>query len=44
MGDLVVAAKGNAFWWWAAKPNPLTGRHGGLSSQEMLVPFLAGWL
>lgn len=44
MGDLIVAAKGRAFWWWAAKPNPLTGRHGGLSPQEMLVPFLAGWL
>ncbi len=44
LGDLIVAAKGKAFWWWAAKPNPLTGRHGGLSSQEMLVPFLASWL
>lgn len=44
IGDLIVAARGNAFWWWAAKPNQLIGRHGGLSPQEMLVPFLAGWL
>lgn len=44
MGDLIAAARGDAFWWWAAKPNPLTGRHGGFSPQEMLVPFLAGWL
>ncbi len=42
LGDLIVAAKGNAFWWWANKPNPLIGRHGGLSAEEMLVPFLAG--
>lgn len=44
LGDLIVAAKGDAFWWWAPKPNPLIGRHGGLSAQEMLVPFLAGFL
>jgi hypothetical protein len=44
LGDLIVAAKGDAFWWWAPKPNPLIGRHGGLSAQEMLVPFLAGYL
>jgi predicted AlkP superfamily pyrophosphatase or phosphodiesterase len=44
LGDLIVAAKGNAYWWWGAKPNPLIGRHGGFSYQEMLVPFLAGYL
>ena len=44
LGDLIAAAKGDAFWWWASKPNPLIGRHGGLSPQEMLVPFLAGYL
>ncbi len=44
MGDLIVAAREDAFWWWGNKPNPLTGRHGGFSPQEMLVPFLAGWL
>lgn len=44
LGDLVAAAKRDHYWWWGAKPNPLIGRHGGLSSQEMLVPFLAGYL
>jgi hypothetical protein len=41
LGDLIVAAKGDAYLWWAKKPNPLAGRHGGLSSREMLVPFYA---
>jgi len=41
LGDLIVAAKGNAYLWWAKKPNPLAGRHGGLSDREMLVPFYA---
>ena len=40
-GDLVALARGQAFWWWGAQPNPIYGRHGGLSSEEMLVPFLA---
>ncbi len=44
IGDLIVAAKGKAYWWWAAKENPLIGRHGGLSAEEMLVPFLAATL
>jgi len=44
LGDLIVAAKGQAYWWWAAKDNPLIGRHGGLSEDEMLVPFLAARL
>jgi hypothetical protein len=41
IGDLVVAAKGNAYWWWADRENPLIGRHGGLTAEEMLVPLLA---
>jgi hypothetical protein len=41
IGDLVVVAKGNAYWWWGEKDNPLVGRHGGLSPEDMLVPFLA---
>lgn len=41
LGDLIVAAKGNAYLWWAKKPNHLIGRHGGLSKREMLVPFYA---
>lgn len=44
IGDLIAAAKGNAYWWWANKENPLIGRHGGLSAEEMLVPFLAARL
>ncbi len=44
IGDLIVIAKGDAYLWWADKPNPLTGRHGGLSDQEMIVPFLAARL
>ncbi len=44
LGDLIVAARGKAYWWWASKPNPLIGRHGGLSAEEMLVPFLAARL
>ena len=41
LGDLVVIARGDAYLWWAPKPNPLEGRHGGLSEGEMLVPFYA---
>ena len=44
LGDLIAIARGDAFWWWAAKENPITGRHGGLSPDEMLVPFLAARL
>ncbi|MCJ7735070.1 MAG: alkaline phosphatase family protein, partial [Anaerolineales bacterium] len=44
LGDLIAAARADAYWWWAAKPNPLIGRHGGFSADEMLVPFLAGRL
>jgi len=41
IGNLVAVAKGDAYLWWAPKPNPLAGRHGGLSKKEMLVPFYA---
>jgi hypothetical protein len=41
LGDLTVLTHQDSYLWWAAKPNPLIGRHGGLSSQEMLVPLLA---
>jgi predicted AlkP superfamily pyrophosphatase or phosphodiesterase len=41
MGDLTVIAKGSAYWWWGNRENPLYGRHGGLTEQEMAVPFLA---
>ncbi len=40
VGDLIAIAKGNAYLWWANRENLTYGRHGGLSAQEMLVPFL----
>jgi predicted AlkP superfamily pyrophosphatase or phosphodiesterase len=40
-GDMIALASGRAFWWWGNKPNPITGRHGGLSEEEMVVPFFA---
>jgi len=44
IGDLTMIAKGHHYLWWADKENPLLGRHGGLSSQDMVVPFLAARL
>ncbi len=41
LGDLTVITHGDAYLWWAAKENPLIGRHGGLSAEEMLVPIVA---
>lgn len=41
LGDLIAVAKSDAYLWWASKPNPMAGRHGGLSEREMLVPFYA---
>lgn len=41
IGDLIVVARGNAYLWWSARNDHLYGRHGGLSAEEMLVPFLA---
>lgn len=44
-GDLVLLARGNAFLWWhPSKADPLIGRHGGMTREEMLVPFLAARL
>ena len=40
LGDTLALARENAYLWWAGKDNPLLGRHGGLSPDEMLVPFL----
>jgi hypothetical protein len=39
LGERVVIALNDSYLWWAPKENPLIGRHGGLSEQEMLVPF-----
>jgi hypothetical protein len=41
LGDLTVITHQDAYLWWAAKENPLIGRHGGLSTEEMLVPLMA---
>jgi hypothetical protein len=41
VGDLIVAWRQDAYLWWSEKENHLFGRHGGLSPEEMLVPFLA---
>jgi predicted AlkP superfamily pyrophosphatase or phosphodiesterase len=40
LGDLIVLARGDAYLWWSNKRDHLLGRHGGLSPDEMLVPFL----
>jgi predicted AlkP superfamily pyrophosphatase or phosphodiesterase len=40
LGDLIVIPHNEAYWWWAIKKNPLLGRHGGLSRQEMLIPLI----
>jgi len=41
MGSHIVFPRGNAYWWWVEKENHLLGRHGGLSNEEMLIPFFA---
>lgn len=42
LGDWVLIPQGDSYlWWWWQNENPLLGRHGGLSSQEMMVPFYA---
>ena len=41
LGDAILSAQGEAYLWWARKPNTLLGRHGGLSRDEMVVPLLA---
>jgi predicted AlkP superfamily pyrophosphatase or phosphodiesterase len=44
LGDLIVIARGQSYLWWSPKADHLLGRHGGLSADEMLVPFLAAEL
>ncbi|MGD2158395.1 MAG: alkaline phosphatase family protein, partial [Anaerolineales bacterium] len=41
LGDVLAVAQDDAYLWWDKKENYLLGRHGGLTPQEMLVPFLA---
>ncbi len=40
IGDLIAAGRQDAYLWWPNGDNPLTGRHGGLSPDEMQVPLL----
>jgi predicted AlkP superfamily pyrophosphatase or phosphodiesterase len=44
LGDAMVLARERAFWCWSSKEDHLYGRHGGLSEDEMLVPFIAARL
>ncbi len=44
LGEMILVSHGEAYLWWAQKENPLLGRHGGLSPDEMLVPLLASRL
>jgi hypothetical protein len=44
LGDLIAIAHNDAYLWWAEKENPLVGRHGGLSAEEMIVPLLSAVL
>jgi hypothetical protein len=39
LGERTVISLHDSYLWWAPKENPLIGRHGGLSEQEMLVPL-----
>ena len=41
IGDFIMIAKDHNYLWWSEEDNPLLGRHGGLTAQEMLVPYLA---
>ena len=41
IGDWLVLPKGTSYLWWSDRPDPLHGRHGGLSRTEMLVPLIA---
>lgn len=41
LGEFIAIAHDNAYLWWAEKDNYMHGRHGGMSQDEMLVPFIA---
>ncbi len=41
LGDLVVAARGRRLLLWPREEFRLRGMHGGITEQELLVPFLA---
>ena len=39
IGDRLALSQGEGYLWWANKENPLLGRHGSVTAEEMLVPF-----
>ena len=41
IGDWLLLPKGESYLWWSDRPNPIIGRHGGLSRTEMLVPLIS---
>ncbi len=41
IGDITLLARDKNYLWWSDEENPLTGRHGGLSALDMIVPFVA---
>ncbi len=41
IGDITLLARDSNYLWWSDEENPLTGRHGGLSELDMIVPFVA---
>ena len=44
LGDLILISRGRSYLWWSPKEDHLLGRHGGMSADEMLVPFIAAEL
>ena len=40
IGDRVLIPQDDAYLWWANQENTLSGRHGGLTDDEMLAPLL----
>lgn len=40
IGEYIAIAHGNSFLWWNPRPDRLRSRHGGLSAEEMIVPFI----
>ncbi|MFQ5942881.1 MAG: alkaline phosphatase family protein [Anaerolineales bacterium] len=40
IGDRLALSQNEGYLWWATKENPLLGRHGSVTAEEMLVPFL----
>jgi hypothetical protein len=39
VGEMIAIAQKDAYFWWPNRPDKLHARHGGVSREEMLVPF-----